>query len=327
MFRRLPEPLQLSEASVLVLRPALNAPVLNESFLPVGPARAAVVAFAEEYGGVALALGVRSNEGGQVAVFRTQESIDPTASIPDVMEPLLAEAERMGFLFDEDMVEGGPAGQGRTEATALWGRLMGEVEMPLAGSPDATRSEAPRGLPERPEAPAGRVGQGGALPELELTVGVGDVPEIDLSLEDEFLAPPPELEASPGVSAKSSARDARAPSGIDDSQQIELTDAAPAVAQSAPLPMPAARAAARSGSRKVKRRSSSPKKPADSGAVRRAQPARAQLSKFRQAESAETVDRNATNAGGSALGRIPIVRVRREAAQSLSYLARLLSSF
>ena len=40
MLRRISEPLALSEASLLALRPALNAPVLNVDFLPVGPARA-----------------------------------------------------------------------------------------------------------------------------------------------------------------------------------------------------------------------------------------------------------------------------------------------
>ena len=70
MFRRSSEPLPLSEASLLALRPALNAPVLNVKFLPVGPARAAIVVFAEEYGGIGLAFGVRSNEAGQVVVFR-----------------------------------------------------------------------------------------------------------------------------------------------------------------------------------------------------------------------------------------------------------------
>ena len=81
MFRRLSEPLPLSEASLLALRPALNAPVLNVGFLPVGPARAAIVVFAEEWGGIGLALGIRSNEAGRVAVFRNQESIAPDVTI------------------------------------------------------------------------------------------------------------------------------------------------------------------------------------------------------------------------------------------------------
>jgi len=130
MFRRLSEPLPLSEASLLALHPALNAPVLNVAFLPVGPARAAIVAFAEEWGGIGLALGIRSRGGAQVAVFRNQESIEPDVSVATSLEPILAEAERMGFLFDEDMVAAATDDQGRTRALALWGRLMGEPDEP-----------------------------------------------------------------------------------------------------------------------------------------------------------------------------------------------------
>jgi hypothetical protein len=130
MLRRISEPLALSEASLLALRPAMNAPVLNVDFLPVGPARAAIVVFAEEYGGIGMAFGMRSTEGGQVAVFKNREPIDDSTSIQDLLEPALASAERMGFLFDDDMLEDSPGGQGRSEATALWGRLMGDVAMP-----------------------------------------------------------------------------------------------------------------------------------------------------------------------------------------------------
>ena len=81
MFRRSSDPLALSEASLLALRPAMNAPVLNVKFLPVGPAKAAIVAFAEEYGGMGLAIGVRSNEGGQIVVFKNQEPIDASVEV------------------------------------------------------------------------------------------------------------------------------------------------------------------------------------------------------------------------------------------------------
>jgi hypothetical protein len=107
----------------------MNAPVLNTQFLPVGPARAAIVVFAEEYGGIGLAIGVRSNEGGQVVVFRNQEPIDASTSVADALEPALTSAEQMGFLFDEDMVESVPGGQGRAQALVLWGRLMGELRI------------------------------------------------------------------------------------------------------------------------------------------------------------------------------------------------------
>ena len=105
---------------------------LNVKFLPVGPARAAIVVFAEEYGGIGLAIGVRSNDGGQVVVFRNQEPIDADVPVPEALESALGVAERLGFLFDEDMVDGVSGGPGRSDALALWGRLMGELEMPAS---------------------------------------------------------------------------------------------------------------------------------------------------------------------------------------------------
>jgi len=139
MFRRLSEPLPLSEASLLALRPALNAPVLNVGFLPVGPARAALVVFAEEYGAIGIAFGIRSVEGRQVAVLRNQETIEETAALSEALEPALAEAERMGFLFDEDMLADS-SDSARTVAASLWAELMGESE--VASSPrSSTRGD------------------------------------------------------------------------------------------------------------------------------------------------------------------------------------------
>ncbi|MBK7948631.1 MAG: hypothetical protein IPK00_07760 [Deltaproteobacteria bacterium] len=143
MFRRLSEPLPLSEASLLVFRPAMNAPVLNVGYLPIGPARAAVVAFGEEYGGIGIALGVRASESGQVVVLRNQESIDFDVPLARALEPLLAEAERMGFLFDEDMLEETPGHAGRARAMAHWADLMGGMESLLPPrSLDADRSRS-----------------------------------------------------------------------------------------------------------------------------------------------------------------------------------------
>lgn len=140
MFRRLSEPLPLSEASLLLLRPALNTPVLNVGYLPVGPARAAVVAFAEEYGGIGIALGLRSSESGQIVVLRNQESIDFDAPLAEALEPLLDAAERMGFLFDEDMLQLVPGPKGRSDAMVHWAVLMGGMERLLA--PVAARSQS-----------------------------------------------------------------------------------------------------------------------------------------------------------------------------------------
>jgi hypothetical protein len=180
MLRRNSEPLALSEASLLGLRPALNTPVLSVDYLPVGPARAAIVVFAEEYGGIGLALGIRSNEGGQVVVFRNQEPLDDMAPLPEVIEPALAVAERMGFLFDEDMVAGSSGGQRRVEAMELWGQLMGDMDPSssqgeLAPLSDDTQPvlDLDDPLPE-------------ALPEAELElneISLAAEPEVELELE------------------------------------------------------------------------------------------------------------------------------------------------
>ena len=216
MLRRISEPLALSEASLLALRPALNAPVLNVDYLPVGPARAAIVIFAEEYGGVGMAFGIRSTEGGQVAVFRNREPIDESAPLQDILEPALASAERMGFLFDEDMVEGTPGGQGRSEATALWGRLMGDVAMPpppkaapalpaatepildLTETMVAADAEVPElvleqvALAERLELDAESM----AVPALEVDSDFHSAPLLDEFSEQEAVETAPELECS-----------------------------------------------------------------------------------------------------------------------------------
>jgi hypothetical protein len=55
-----------------------------------------------------------------------------------------------------------------------------------------------------------------------------------------------------------------------------------------------------------------------------------QLSKFRNSTTTQTdpvADSSSVAAGGSALGRIPLVRVRREGSNQVPFIARLLSSF
>ncbi len=294
MLRRTSEPLALSEASLLALRPALNAPVLNVDFLPVGPARAAIVVFAEEYGGIGLALGIRSNEGGQIVVFQNQQSIDDQVPLAEAIEPALSLAERLGFLFDEDMV--GSGGQGRAQATALWGRLMGEVEMP----------PAPVAAPPLPAATESILDLSQELDPLDsFDDGEGSDDELmldDVALEDQTLirleveagAPEETLETDPasGPLAEVTEPVAPAPAPAPTQAAAPVPAAAP-VAAAAPETLPATR-----------------------------------LSKFRQAagpgeEEAERAD------AGSELGRIPIVRVRRgrEGSRRIPYLARLLSSF
>lgn len=283
MFRRSSEPLPLSEASLLALRPALNAPVLNVKFLPVGPAKAAIVVFAEEYGGIGLAIGVRSNEGGQVIVFRNQQPIDASVPVSDAIESALSSAERMGFLFDEDMVESIPGGQGRSRAMALWGDLMGELEMPSSPETAAAQSAASDVILE---SDSGSAFNTSIIPEPVAELVLDDVAaaepaEISLDLEADLepLADFDDLELdleelSMGESAETTER------VMPEEPHVDVP----------PAPIPPEQ----------------------------------QLSKFR---SVPIDPDSADQADGSALGRIPIVRVRREGSKRVPYLARLLSSF
>lgn len=311
MLRRISEPLPLTEASLLVLRPAMNAPVLNVEFLPVGPARAAVIVFAEEYGGFGLALGIRSNESGQVAVFRNREPMDDSVPIGDVLEPALAHAERMGFLFDEDMVAATPGEQGRAQAKALWGRLTGEIE-----------------LPPPPKAVTPRPGATDPVLELDEPVDAAESPAPVLVLDDEISPPPAELSLDqevapepPAVEAKSKAK-AKKPAA----RKPELTPptAPPVRGSEVAKPKKVARAA------KPAAPAAEPAPPPKPRALPPSAAQAATLSKFRQAEPDPAASASGAADAGNALGRIPLVRVRRggnDAPKRVPYLARLLSSF
>lgn len=318
MFRRLSEPLPLSEASLLALRPALNAPVLNVGFLPVGPARAAIVAFGEEWGGIGLAFGIRSNESGQVAVFRNQESIEPDVPVATALEPILAEAERMGFLFDEDMVASVDDGTGRVQAMALWGRLMGELELPPAPRavpaepaaresirfPDdrAAASPLPPARPTTPSSPPPNVPA--ATPPKAEAIAAGPPVADELLLEERL----PELDLGvEGVvvqSAETRTDPARPPDVSPQIEPLDPSDSESVVRQEQT-------ASATGGTRQAP-----------------AAPPQQKLSKFRHVDAALEGENVSAN-GGNQLGRIPLVRVRRErdGSKKPSTLARLLASF
>lgn len=367
MFRRLSEPLPLSEASLLLLRPAMNAPVLNVGYLPVGPARAAVVAFAEEYGGIGIALGIRSNESGQLAVIRNQESIDFDVRIVDALEPLLAEAERMGFLFDEDMLQATPGYEGRSDAMVHWAGLMGGMEslLPLRSPEPVTTAEAEDAETAGPLSPSLAVEES-QYPELILD----DVAPLVLAGGEGASTPVDDetFEADPGCDLESDLEEdldgtlddvldeAMADGlGVDLDEEgsdwddgdsllddLDLTEpTAPILAaRSAPAPKlvpPAAPTSpAPAAEVPLPPQAVAPRMPeAPEAPIRPASPAPAPvvLSKFRHAggNAPGTVARRRKSEVGTdrsaELARIPIVRVRREVEKKVPFLARLLSSF
>ena len=149
------EPLLLSEAGIQGLCVSLNTPVLNIEELPVGPARAAIVLFDSGYGMMGLGIGVRSIETRQVVVFSFRGTLDMQTTPVDAMERAASFAERMGFLFDEDVVQSSGS-DGCARALRLWTDLSGapeleEVEEPEEVAPPPPLSPAVRLDPDAEE--------------------------------------------------------------------------------------------------------------------------------------------------------------------------------
>jgi len=119
MFSLSKDPLPLSEACLHGMCVSLNAPVVYGDDLPPGPARAAIVTYAEDYGDFGMAVGMRALEDGTVAVYRYREPIVDPADIATALEAALIFAEGLGFLFDEDMIDAGSR-SGRREALEHW---------------------------------------------------------------------------------------------------------------------------------------------------------------------------------------------------------------
>lgn len=143
MFFRRTEPLLLSEAGIHGLCASLNAPVVSIRELPVGPARAAILLHAENYGELLLTVAVRSLDTGQVAVFSYNEPVAERGGAVDTMDPALSFAEEMGFLFGDDTV--GQAGaNGRQIALREWQQLLGSgAATSTAGSLPPVRGASP----------------------------------------------------------------------------------------------------------------------------------------------------------------------------------------
>lgn len=149
MFSLSTEPLLLSEAAIHGLCVSLNAPVLNIADLPVGPARAAVVLYDCGYGTLALALGVRSIETRQVAVYAYRGTVEESEMPSGALEVATRFGEHMGFLFDEDVVDAAdPETHGR--ALGLWTDAAGAPELGewrADEAPQVAEAPAPLALP------------------------------------------------------------------------------------------------------------------------------------------------------------------------------------
>ena len=113
------------------LRLSLNSPVVARDDFPVGPAAAALLAFGSSEAPRHL-LVLRAMRGGHLTCF---ELADPAGV--ERPEALLAAAEGMGLLFDDELLaEAGEPGRAR----AAWTEFAGELALP---APEAQAARSP----------------------------------------------------------------------------------------------------------------------------------------------------------------------------------------
>jgi hypothetical protein len=127
MFAPLSEPVALSQEGLEGLCVSLNRPFVELESLPPGPARAAIALHRSASGERRLLLAVRSVDSGAVAFFAFAGRL--SASPHKALDAGLSLAERLGFLFDDDMLQAttisGPAA-GAQRALECWYELLGE---------------------------------------------------------------------------------------------------------------------------------------------------------------------------------------------------------
>ena len=327
MFSATTQPLPLSEACLQSLCASLNAPIVHMDELPSGPARAAVVVYAEQYGDLGMAVAVRSLEGGQVVLMRAQEPLPPDADPAQALETVMSYAEGLGFVFDEDMLAGNATHETRLAALDHWLRLNGSDE--IFETPDVTSPPAPAGaaispdperMPEMEDLLSAASDGGGEPVELELD---------DLSLSD---IGPDDLETG----SDELLLDEIAPLEIGDEGDLhdelegDLAEDLQVVASGDARPGPqGARAGAEHATAEITEPVALGEAPMSQGESAAAGQAFAAspLSKFRRPADDAGDEGDEAGAGGSALGRVKIVRMKKAKDGRAPSRARILASY
>ena len=137
MFLRRDEPILPTQESIDGFCASLNRPVVDAEGFAAGPASSAIVLHTTENGERTLSLALRFEDSGALIFFEFQGQLNSSPS--QALDTGLAFAEGMGFLFDEDLVEGGVP-TARRQALEAWCRLIGE-EIPQQAPPSAADTE------------------------------------------------------------------------------------------------------------------------------------------------------------------------------------------
>jgi hypothetical protein len=145
------ELLDLSADRLCGLRLSLNTPVISVGELPVGPARAAVAIHEEIDGRPNIAVGVRSLRTQAAVIFSLEGDLNEHSSLAVGIDAALSFGESMGFLFDEDEFDSGPAEEVRPRALGLWLDLMVPALGPSKALGQIPAEPAPAPAPSVPE--------------------------------------------------------------------------------------------------------------------------------------------------------------------------------
>lgn len=289
MFFARPEPLELAGRDILALRMSVNTPVVATEELPVGPARAAILVHQE--GGIPnVTVAIRSLRTEESIHYSFDGDLGSDSSVAVALDAGLSFAETMGFLFDEEEVDGAESAS-RERALARWSEVAFGAVRPVAVEDEAREQ---------------------LLDELanSLSAALGsDGPEVMLELDEEV---PAELELAPAGSDAAPSEAAADP--IAPEPVAELASPEPAPPEPAPEPTPEAGPGIAPAQALSKFRSPADETPGPDSAP----------------QPADTAgpDRNETTQ--HALGRLQLVKRRRGRAASSekpSPILRLLSSF
>jgi hypothetical protein len=337
MFSTTKKPLPLSEACLQSVCASLNAPIVHVEGLPAGPARCGIVVYAEQYGDLGMAVVVRSLESGEFVLMRAQESLPPDADPKRALEMVMSHAEGLGFVFDDDMLAGHATHEVRTAALDHWQGLQGSDEVFAASDVASPPEPTPRGDADSPElermpemedllSAAAEVGEEPVDFEID-ELSMGDLDADDLSMH--------ELETG----GDELLLEEIAPLEIDDEAIGEVPEGLPSSAAGAPRRRAAGSVAGITEPIELEGAPTSRRAAAPKGEAFAASP----LSKFRRPDDAraqagdgigsgnpdgafaDTPDDDA--AGGSALGRVKIVRMRKARDGRAPARGRVLASY
>jgi hypothetical protein len=130
-------PLDLTAERLLGLRLSLNTPVVTTEEVPTAPARAVMIVHLERDGQPTLTVAVRSLCTGSVAFYGLEGDLYGESGLSIGVDAALSFGESLGFLFDEDELEGADE-HARERALGLWTDLVGKFATSNAPQPGCT---------------------------------------------------------------------------------------------------------------------------------------------------------------------------------------------